>query len=480
MATVNLAEKILKIPGNDAIIGAKRKISWQEFQTQVSITAGRLQVLGIREHDRIAVLSGINFNFPILLFALLNLKAVTVPLRPDLPAPLIKKYTGAAGCRCLITLEKSAKISTEFPLRVIPVSELAEGKAGVRSNLKPDLDSFLSFSTQQPATILFTSGSSGEPAGIMHSVGNHYFSALGANQNMPLTNNDRWLIVLPFFHVSGLSILFRTIITGAASVIGTTENRVAVLLKRHGITHVSLVPLQLQRLLDDPAAGQGFPALRAILTGGGQCPPALTHRALQATLPLHLSYGSTEMASQITTAGTEELLVNPRSSGKPLRFRKVDIGENGEILVGGKTLGKPISAVKKPTTNRRNAGLYPSGDAGSFDNNGSLIVMGRLDNMFIAGGENIYPEEIENALLSLEKVNAACVVPVPDPDFGERPVAYVNMKSGELNDESYLRSGLEKVLPRFKIPVRFIDWLPETGQLKPDRKTLRRQAMKSW
>ena len=145
--------------------------------------------------------------------------------------------------------------------------------------------------------------------------------------------------------------------------------------------------------------------------------------------------------------------------------------------MGGKTLGKPLSGLKKSLADSRIQGLSPSGDTGRFDKNGSLIVIGRLDNMFISGGENVYPEEIENALLSLDAVNAACVVPVPDPAFGARPVAYVNMKSGNTIDKNSLRSGLEKILPRFKIPTRFIEWQPEAGQLKPDRKALRQKAI---
>ena len=477
MASINLSDKILKFPENDALIGAKRKISWQEFQEQVTITVRMLKILGIREHDRVAVLTGNNHDFPLLFFALLNLRAITVPLRPDLPEPLIQKNARAAGCCCLIVLEKAITISGEFPIRLISAQELEKVKGGVSKKLTRRQETAFLFSAEQPATILFTSGSGGEPAGIMHTVGNHYFSALGANRNMTLTEDDRWLIVLPFYHVSGLSILFRTIIAAAASVIGNTEQQLAVQLSSQHITHVSLVPTQLQRLLDDPAAAQGFPALRAVLTGGSQCPPALTNRALQTGMPLFLSYGSTEMASQITTAGTEELLANPLSSGKPLLFRRVEIGENSEILVGGKTLGKPLSGLKKSLADSRIQGLSPSGDTGRFDKNGSLIVIGRLDNMFISGGENVYPEEIENALLSLDAVNAACVVPVPDPAFGARPVAYVNMKSGNTIDKNSLRSGLEKILPRFKIPTRFIEWQPEAGQLKPDRKALRQKAI---
>jgi O-succinylbenzoic acid--CoA ligase len=150
---------------------------------------------------------------------------------------------------------------------------------------------------------------------------------------------------------------------------------------------------------------------------------------------------------------------------------------NGEILVGGKTLGKMSGSGEKlnisPNVNR----WYHSGDAGRIDVNKSLFVTGRLDNMFISGGENIHPEEIEAALLSLENVSAACVVGVPDNRFGEKAVAYVQLRSDDHFNVNYLRSGLEGILPRFKIPKTFIPWKPDSASLKPDRKALRNQAI---
>jgi O-succinylbenzoic acid--CoA ligase len=211
--------------------------------------------------------------------------------------------------------------------------------------------------------------------------------------------------------------------------------------------------------------------LKAVLLGGGPVSPSLVDRALSRGLPVHTSYGLTEMASQVTTtrpgASHEELL----TAGRALAHREVRVSEDGEILVRGETLLAGYVEDGGASLSTDGDGWYRTGDLGELDDRGYLRVTGRRDNLFVSGGENIQPEEIEASLLRLEGVEEAVVVPVPDPEFGERPVAFVRRGKG-MGEPA---RELEKVLPRFKVPKTFHDW-EGSGGMKPDRVALKERA----
>jgi O-succinylbenzoic acid--CoA ligase len=241
---------------------------------------------------------------------------------------------------------------------------------------------------------------------------------------------------------------------------------------RLGATHASLVATQLQRLLREGAVPA---SLRAVLLGGGPMPEMLLDAATEAELPVHTSYGMTEASSQVTTTppgATREAL---RTSGRVLPYRELRISEGGEILVRGQTLFQGYlegGELRDPTDAE---GWFHTGDLGALDADGSLTVLGRLDNMFVSGGENVQPEEIEAALKRLPGVEEAVVVPFPDAEFGHRPAAFVRTDDAVQNGE--LAEGLASLLPRFMIPLAFHPW-PEaaSGGVKPDRALLARLA----
>ena len=323
------------------------------------------------------------------------------------------------------------------------------------------------FLRNRPATIVFTSGSTGRPKAVLHTFGNHYYSALGSNANIALSAGDRWLLSLPLYHVGGLSINFRCLLAGAAVSLPEPEAALDRSIVEPDITHVSLVATQLRRLLQKK--NQRTSGLKAVLLGGGPVPRDLLEEAIVRGIPVHTSYGLTEMASQVTStrpgAAPEEL----RTSGRTLAHRAVSVAESGEILVRGETLFAGYvegNGVERPLDAE---GWFHTGDLGGFDENGNLHVKGRRDNLFISGGENVQPEEIEAALERVEGVERAIVVPVPDREFGERPAAFVQT-IGELAPQD-LAEKLGETLPRFKIPVAFYGW-PEgadSGGMKPDR-----------
>jgi O-succinylbenzoic acid--CoA ligase len=236
------------------------------------------------------------------------------------------------------------------------------------------------------------------------------------------------------------------------------------------------VATQYRRLLDDIPGGPPT-HVRAVLLGGGPIPDVLLRRGHERGWPLHTSYGSTEMASQVTTTAPGAPLGELRTAGRRLPHRRLRI-EEGEIQVAGAPLFRGYVTTDGLDDPRTDDGWYRTGDRGRLDARGRLHVLGRLDRMFISGGENVQPEEIEGALERLDGIERAVVVPVPDAEYGARPVAFVRARDAW--DPPALERALASVLPGFKIPDAFHS-LPEdvrTGTLKIDRERLREQARK--
>lgn len=320
------------------------------------------------------------------------------------------------------------------------------------------------FAADAPATIILSSGSTGIPKAIVHSLSAHVASASGAAKNMPLEAGDRWLWSLPVYHVSGLSILVRCA-TAGATLVAAQGPLTSAEIGKLNITHLSLVSTQLRRLLQD----SDFPHanLKAVLVGGSTVPPSLVELARRRGVPACTTYGMTETASQVTTSTVE---CPPTTSGRVLPRREIKI-EDGEILVRGETLCMGYWQEDGIRSVVDQQGWLHTGDLGSIDADGRLTVTGRRDNMFISGGENIYPETIEKALHELDGVEQAIVVPRADDEFGQRPIAFVQ---GDLRLTDVWNTELGKRLRSFEIPDEYLAWPADLQSgIKPNREAMR-------
>jgi o-succinylbenzoate---CoA ligase len=323
---------------------------------------------------------------------------------------------------------------------------------------------------ESEATIVLSSGSTGTPKAVVHAYHHHLNSAVGANENLPVQPGDRWLLSLPLYHVAGIAVLFRCAAAGAAVAIPAPGMPLEQAILETGATHVSVVATQLQRLL---AAETGLTALRqlkGVLLGGGPAPEALLRAAHALGLPLVNSYGMTETASQVTATAPGAPSDELSTAGRPLRGSRVTLSPQGEILVAGETL---FAGYLEDGTLRRPLdaeGFFATGDRGAWTPEGRLRVLGRQDNLFISGGENIYPEEIEQALCAVEGVCQALVVAVADPEFGQRPVAFVQLRPEQHLEPRMVQNALRPHLPAYKIPRHVFPW-PEDADLalKPSR-----------
>lgn len=310
------------------------------------------------------------------------------------------------------------------------------------------------YSLSSPLTYILTSGSTSKPKICVHKASAHFNSAKSANEFLNYTYDDRWLLNLPLHHVGGISIIFRTILAGASLVLKKDSLNESI----QSATHFSCVNAQLFDCINDPKT---LKALKVILIGGGPINQMLYNRAKFLNLAVFKTYGLTECASQVATSkkGCDQLT--------PLSHCQLTLDCNQQILIKGSSLLEGYLKEGKIVSPLNSGGWFETGDLGQIEN-GCLKILGRLDNLFISGGENIQPEEIEAILTTYPQITEAIVVGKPDFKYGATPTAFIKADAGL--DLKQLLVFLEGKLPKYKIPKTF---LPLNYQgLKPARKEL--------
>jgi len=447
-----IAQHAQTAPDDLAMLDRGTPYTFRDYAAAINRCAAALVV---PPGERVGLCLEPSFASLCLLQALWLRGAVALPISTRLPSERVTALVAELGLSALFTAETMPAPAAAAALTPPPPR---------------DVDA--------PAAIVLSSGSSAQAKAIVHSYASLAYNALGANANMPIQRGDRWLLSLPLYHVSGLGILFRTALAGATVVIDDAPDWIAAI-RTHHITHLSVVSTQLAQLVEAWEGGGACHSLKAVLAGGSHIPAPLVARACDLGIPLHLSYGSTEMGSQITTTRPDDGPEGLTTSGRLLAHRTAIVDDEGEILVKGQTLCLGVLRDGTIVSCCDSDGWFHTGDSGWFDDNGQLRVTGRRDRMFISGGENIYPEEIEAALLDLPEINEAAVVGIPDPTYGARPVAFVKMTTGLPRQDEQLRIALATVLPAFKHPDKFMDWPSHypSGGLKVDRVFLLRHAM---
>lgn len=332
---------------------------------------------------------------------------------------------------------------------------------------------------QPPAThtIVATSGTSGRPRAVRLTLENHLACARGAASRLELSPEDRWLASLSLSHVGGIAMVMRAAVTGARLVLdgGFETERFHELVDRGAVSHASLVPTMLRRVVESREA-RPFPAsLRGVLVGGDAAEPGLVGRALDLGMPVHLTYGLTEAASQVATGTPDLARRKPGAVGPPLPGVELRIADGGEILVAGPTVTPGLLPEGRPE-DRFTDGWLRTGDAGRLDGDGHLRVVGRLSARIVTGGVTVDPAVVEAVLVRHPSVREAVVVGVPDPEWGERVAALVTARGKAPTGEelqAFCRDRLSG--PRLPRQVRVVESIPRNPNGKPDRDAARRR-----
>ena len=467
-----LAERAAQKPNAPALEFMGQKWNYESLNNWVEALVAGFEKRGVNKGTRVGVYLSNQPVYVALIHARARVGAVAVPLNTRLTESELKWQVEQSQCGFLVCNQDFFSRGLELigsKERIL----VPEHFATLQSNfartralrpLKPD-------SVQG---IFFTSGTTGFPKGAMLTYDNHHASALAFAKRLSVDLRDRWLLTMPLYHIGGMSIVFRAAIYGITIVLhsGFDVDAVHHALTNENITHISLVPTMLHRLLEKYPDLKPSPALRAILLGGASAPASLLEKALALNLPIALTYGLTEAASQVATSTPEQARAKPGSVGKPLQGTTISIvdesgkslpnGEIGEIVVSGKTvmqgyLGR--SRLKRD---------LQTGDIGYLDSDGDLWVLTRRSDLIVSGGENIYPEEVERVLLTHPAINEACIFGVPDPEWGQLVTAAVVLR--EPCDGENLIQFLRGQVSGYKVPrhIFFVESLPHTasGKLK--------------
>ena len=328
------------------------------------------------------------------------------------------------------------------------------------------------FEDRDIAIIMNTSATTGQFKSVPLRWGQIRAHVQASKAVLGKTEQDNWLMVLPLFHVSGLSILLRSLYNGTAVTIlpKYDEAQVLKLIESENINMMSLVPTILTQL--EPSISHH--KLRVILLGGEFIPMALIDACEKKSLPIYKTYGMTETFSQSVTFSVLDYPHKRDSVGKPLpgmqvRIDKPDADGVGEIhLTGPMVMTGYID--KEPIDGDLN-----TDDIGYVDEDGFVYILNRRKDLIISGGENIYPKELEDLVYTLPSVKECAVVPVPDPKWGQVPALFVAFHDGESMTADEIVSFMTKSLAKYKVPkyVKILPALPRNGTGKIVRNELR-------
>ena len=364
-------------------------------------------------------------------------------------------------------------------LRVAPLETLADGPAGVVRAPRVRL--------AEAQGILYTSGSTARPKGVVLTHGNHWWSAMGSALRLGSCDDDRWLLALPLAHVGGLAIVHRASIAAVPVILleAFEPDAANAAIDERRLTLVSVVADVLRRLLDARGDRPFPPTLRRVLLGGGPAPASLLDDCARRAVPVAYTYGLTEAASQVAT---QTVGARPGAScGPPLGVTEVRVerdgrvaraGEEGAILVRGPTVMRGYHGRPDETARVLVRGWLRTGDIGALDERGELRVVGRADGVIVSGGENVSVAEIERVLLAHPGVAEALVAAAPHARWGEVPVAAVVPRAGSCVDAGALVEHCRAHLAAFKVPARVtvVAALPRGPSGKPRAAELAREA----
>ena len=405
-----------------------RTYSYAQLRELADQTARRLAARGVGEGDRVAVLLPPGIDFAAVLHALPLLGAVLVPVNTRLSDSERAYVTDGAA---------------------LVVDEPLDGE-------EADVDLRRTFDPDAAHSVIHTSGTTSRPKPVVLTYANHVASARASAANLGVEPDDRWLGVLPLFHVGGLQVLLRSAIYGTTAVIEPEfdPGRVRALLEGGEVTLASFVATMVRRLRE--AGWESAPRLRAALVGGGPVPRDLIDWAAERGLPLLATYGMTETASQIATAAPGA------TAARPLPGVDLSTTDQGELLVRGPMVSAGALA---------DDGWLHTGDRGHLDDDGNLWVEGRIGDTIVTGGENVAAAEVEEALLSHPGVRDAAVVGQDDPEWGQVVTAYV--VAGGVSDDELLAHARER-LAGYKLPkaIHRRDELPRNAAGKVVRRAL--------
>jgi fatty-acyl-CoA synthase len=480
-----LTKRSARSPSSTVLRFEGEDISYAEFDTSARDLAQALALRGIEHGSRVAYLGDNHPSFLETLFASAFLGAIFVPLNTRLTPPELAYALADSGATVLVYAEilgetaraAAGAAEVETLLAIEEFGQVYAEADAPSTGTNVTLD--------DPAMILYTSGTTGKPKGAVLTHGNLLWNSLNVLIDYDVASTERALMVSPLFHVASLGMGALPIILKGATVVlerRFVAERVLSLIADEHITWISGVPTTFQLLCDSPEwASTDLSSLRSLTCGGSPVPRRVIEAYESRGLSFTSGYGMTEASPGVTCLSPDASRAKAGTAGQPHFFTRVRIASPdalgiGEIEVSGPNVtagywNRPeeTAAAFSPD------GWFRSGDLGSLDADGFLTVSDRLKDMVISGGENVYPAEVELVIAELEGVTGVAVIGTADEKWGEVPIAVVTISAGSTIGDEQVRRHLDGRLARYKIPARifFADELPRTASGKVFKSKLR-------
>ncbi|MFJ6939692.1 long-chain fatty acid--CoA ligase [Streptomyces sp. NPDC101132] len=499
------ARRARKTPDRTAVVHDGRTSTYRDLHGRVLRLAHALRALGVARGDRIAYLGPNHPAFLETLFAAGTLGAVFVPLNTRLAAPELAYNLADSGSTVLVHAAEHAEAARTAAAgagvrhRIAVAEQGGEDALGYEELLAGagaagagPLDEAVA--PEDPCMIMYTSGTTGRPKGAVLSHANLTWNCLNVLVDTDLAGDEVTLVAAPLFHTAGLNMTcLPTLLKGGRVVLlgAFDPDRVLDLVEELGVTYMFGVPTMYDAMAARPRwATADLSSLRTLNCGGAPVPARTIAAYLDRGLAFSQGYGMTEASPGILFLDREQAAAKAGSAGVPHFFTDTRIvlpdgrdagpGERGEILVQGPHVmtgywGRPedTEAAFAPGDEGASGGRWlRTGDVARLDGDGYAYVVDRVKDMFVSGGENVYPAEVEDVLLGHPAVAECAVFGVPDPVWGEVGRAVVVLRPGARADETELLGHLRGRLAKYKVPKSLVlaGDLPRTASgkiLKP-------------
>lgn len=507
-----LERRRVKSHAQPAVIFHDCVTTYPNLANRSNALASALNDWGITRGTRVAYLGENHPSFLEAFFGTAQLGAIFVPLNTRLAPTELNYLLRDSGATVLIVSEalrtaaEAALTDTQVANLVLVEDEFTFDLQGVPvihavqvSNLEPLISSsskeFVDrvVTHEDPAVIMYTSGTTGHPKGAVLTHGNLIWNSYNVLVDYDIVSTDVSLMISPMFHAAafGMGVL-PTILKGATLVLeaGFEPGRVLELIQAYKATVISGVPTTYQMLCEHPNWDTtDISSLEKITCGGSPVPMRVLEAYEARGLSFTGGYGMTETAPGATSLQPDRSKTKAGSAGLPHFFTDVRVadgeghelpsGEVGEIQIHGPNVIAEYFNLPEASREAFTAdGWFKSGDMGSTDDEGFLYISDRLKDMIISGGENIYPAEIESVLMRLGAISSAAVVGVADEKWGEVPIAVLVVNDSDI-DIDEIRNGMLNDLARYKVPKKFvlIPEMPRTASGKIRKPELRQLIM---
>lgn len=470
-------------PSKTALIDSYTGIQWnyEQLISQISKWTYYFQQHNYEKGDRIVVLSQNRIELFAILFACGMTGLIYVPLNFRLSNRELQYILNDCKPVLIICDEEHQQIGEAFSdIELVLVTNTLEFTTVYTANHK--------WSSMDPWMIIYTGGTTGKPKGVVLSFDAVNWNAMNTIISWGLSDTDCTLNYMPMFHTGGINALCIPILmAGGTVVIGCRFQAEAALraLNRYKTTISLFVPTMYQAMLDtEYIKTASFPTVKVFLAGGAPCPHSIYDRFQEKGILFKEGYGLTE-------AGPNNFFIDPLiayskkgSVGKSMQFNEVKIINNegrecsvdevGELYISGKHLFSHYWNSVAETELALQDDWLKSGDLAKIDQDGYYYIVGRKKEMIITGGENVYPQEVEQCLILHPNVREAAVIGIPDKKWGECVTAFICRTAHTLSSEDELISHCKDYLGSYKAPKRifFVDHLPRTDVGKIDKKKL--------